>query len=466
MSDPAARGPQLERTISLPGAVALVVGGVVGAGIFALVREIGALSGASIWLVFAVAILVSLVGVLPLIQLASAVPLRAGAGYVFASRFLSPFLGVMTSCWVVFGGAASTALVALTLATYLQEYLPVALPNQAVAVAVVLAFYGVYWFGLRLAMSLQVIMAVQFVSALVVYGLAGAWHTPLQFAVVPPHGAPSFFMAVLLAYSTCLGFQVIGEMGEETRNPRRTIPLALVIGGALVAGIYILTGAVFVASMANTPDAYSQLSAPLVESAARFLPAPIVRFIGIGALTAGLTSLNAGAIALPRELLAQARDGIAPELLARVSPRTHGPQHATTAYFVIVVLLLLAGGDIDLYGYLAAIGILAISSVLCVAALRLVRLRPDDYHRAYVRFPVPVLVTCTIITVTASLGFAAVLILECPVVLPIYALWSLLIAAAYALRVRSFTPEHWQRIREIPSDTDSPQATVSPDEQR
>ena len=97
---------QLQRTIGLAGASALVVGGVIGAGIFVMVRDIGALAGPAIWLSFVVAIAVSMIGVIPLIQLAGALP-TAGAGYMFASRMLTPYLGVMVSAWVLLGGACS-----------------------------------------------------------------------------------------------------------------------------------------------------------------------------------------------------------------------------------------------------------------------------------------------------------------------------------------------------------------------
>lgn len=440
---------QLERTIGLSGGVALVVGGVVGAGIFVLIASIGAQAGSAIWLAFTVAILVSLIGVIPVIQLAGALP-RAGAGYLFASRLFSPFLGTMTSFWIILGGGASTCVVALTLAMYAGQFLPTALPNRLVAIVLVLAFYAVYQFGLRLVMWLQILMAVQFVSALGIYAVVGAVHVDLDVSVLPPQGIAVFLMAVLLCYSTCLGFQVVAEMGEEIRNARRNIPLALVIGGGIVAGLFILIGTVFVSSIPYDPAVYSQLKAPLRDSAARFLPPVLVSYLGIGATTAGLTSLNAAAIALPREIFAQARDGILPGALGRVHPRTHTPQNAVTAYFVFVVVFLAAGFDTDFYGFAAAIGILVMSSVLCVASFRLPKRFPERVDRAYIRFPRWLLIGCTVMTVIVSLGFSAVVARERPTVLGLYAGWTVLVIVYYKLRSRRFTPRDWERIQAIP----------------
>lgn len=207
---PINKAMQLRRQITLPGAIALVVGGVIGAGIFVMVRDIGAQAGQAVWLSFSVAILVSLVGVVPLIQLAGALP-RAGAGYLFASRLLTPYLGVMTSAWVVLGGASSTSVVARTLAQYLQDYLLIETPIGLTAACILLLFYGVYAFGIRLAMSLQIIMAIQFVAALLLYGVAGAFHSGLEISVTPLQGSGGFLMSVLLSYATCMGFQVVGE---------------------------------------------------------------------------------------------------------------------------------------------------------------------------------------------------------------------------------------------------------------
>ncbi len=454
-------GAGLERSITLSGAIALVVGGVVGAGVFVLVEKIAAQAGAAIWLSFVVAIVISLIGVIPVIQLAGALP-RAGAGYLFSSRLLSPFWGVMTSFWVVLGGAASTSVVALTLGVYLQHYAGPSLPASWIAAGMLLLFYGIYLFGVRLAISLQLVMALQFVAALIIYGVAGWFHAEVTIRLLPPHGAVSFFMSVLLAYSTCMGFQVVAEMGEEIRNARRNIPLALLIGGAIVACIYILMSMVYVALPAPAHAAETAARRAVSESAARFLPGALVRFIDIGALTAGLTSLNAAAIALPRELFAQARDGMLPGFLARVNPRTHTPQHAVTVYFLFVAVLLISGLDVNFFGCAAAIGILAISSALGFAAMRLPLRFPSSYARAYITFPRPLLAACAWATALFSLGFAAVVAFEEPGVLVLYAVWSMLIVLYYRVRVRGFAEGDWERLRVIPGSEEEQDQPVTP----
>ncbi len=436
---------QLQRTIGLAGASALVVGGVIGAGIFVMVRDIGALAGPAIWLSFVVAIAVSMIGVIPLIQLAGALP-TAGAGYMFASRMLTPYLGVMVSAWVLLGGACSVSVATRTLAQYMQGYILSGLPVGLMAAGILVLFYVIYAFGVRLAMSLQLILAVQFLSALLLYGIAGAFHSGLEMTLQPVQGGSGFLMSILLCYAICMGFQIIAEMGEEINDARRTIPRALLIGGLIVTFVYILVGTVFVTTLPYDAARYATMKAPLRESATLFLPAPFVHYIGLGALAAGSAALNAAALTLPREIFALARDGILPRTLARIAPPSGAPRNAVTAYFVLVGVLLLCQFDTDVYGYMAATGVLAISSALGLAAVRLSRRFPHYYAEAYIQFPRPVLVLCAAITMAASLGFGLVVAFERPGVLVAYAAWTLIVSAGYFLRIKTLDADAWRQI--------------------
>ncbi len=433
----------LRRSIGLLGGVALVVGAVIGAGIFVLIAEIAAQAGPAIGVAFALAMLVSLISVFPLIQVSGALP-RAGAGYFYSSRLLSPFIGLLASWWIILGGMCLTIVSTLTLGVYVNQYLPFGLPLEMTAILLLLVFYGVYLLGLRVAVAMQVVMMVQFVTALAIYAIKGAASTDLVFALNAPAGTVPLLMAVLLCYSTCLGFQVVAELGEEMREPRRNIPLSLLIGGLITATVYMVVGTVFVSTMRLDAAGYRALEAPLSESAVGFLGPFWLRFLALAAIMAGLTSLNAGATALPREIFAQARDGLLPKALAKVSPRTGAPQHAVTVFLAGVLLWLslgwALGQDVDYYGYTGAIGILVMSSVICVAALRLPKRYPEELAKAYIRFPQWFMALCTVITILASLGFGAVIIRERPSALYVYALATAAATAYYRLTKRKREP--------------------------
>jgi APA family basic amino acid/polyamine antiporter len=444
--------PHLQRNIGLTGATALVVGGVVGSAIFALVREMTINAGNALWLAFLLAMTVSVIGVIPLIQLAVVFP-RAGAGYLFASRLISPLVGAITSCCVILGGACSTIVVTLTLSNYITQFFGLPWADWAVGLGILAAFYAIYWGGVRLAMGLQIVMAIQFLLALGIYAVAGARHVDLAVTFTSPKGGGGMFLAFLLCYLTCLGFQVVAEMGEEIKNPRRNIPLALLIGGVIVTIIYITVGTVFASAVPYAE--LSTLAAPLADSAHDFLPPWAMHFLFLGALTAGLTSLNAAAIALPRELFAQARDGVAPRFFAQVERHTHAPMNAVGAYFLIVIALLLIREDMDFYGYMAAVGIQAMSAIICIAAIRLPRLYPDRYAQAYLRFPLWLLWACAIVTTLVAVGSSILLSLERPSIPLTYAATVFLVILYYRLRIprlrRSGFPFD-ENVRLIPGD--------------
>jgi len=438
--------PHLERHISLAGAVALVVGAVIGAGIYVLVGEIGEQTGSALWLTFVIAMVISLVGVIPLIQLAGSLP-RDGAGYFFSSRMINPFVGTLVSYWVILGAASSTCIVALTLAVYIQPVLnavsPMPVSMNVAAVVVLVVFYCIYLVGVHLAMSLQIIMAAQFVLALTLYGVLGVFSVTLEFGLAPAQGTEGLLTGILLCYSTCMGFQVVAEMGEEVVNARRNIPLALLIGGAIVVLIYIVVGQVYMSHFPDHPEVPMDPDITLTDTASSFMPAWLVWFLGLGAFTAGFTSLNAAAIALPREFFAQARDGILPAWFGRISPRTKTPQNAITVYFLFVCLMLLSGQNEDFYGVSAAIGIMVMSALLCVSGLLLPFKFPEHYRSAYIVFPVWLLGLCTVFTVLFSLFFMGVVISELPYVAAVYGAWTVLVCVYYIVRTRTWTEQQW-----------------------
>ena len=139
---------RLDRPFGLLGGIALVIGGVIGMGIYALIAVVAAQAGSALWLAFTIAILVSIIGVVPLIQIASALP-RAGGGYLYTSRLLNPLMGTLTSNLALLGASSSTALVAVGLAGYIAPYLPFDIPVRWVAILLPLLFLAVSLFGLR-----------------------------------------------------------------------------------------------------------------------------------------------------------------------------------------------------------------------------------------------------------------------------------------------------------------------------
>jgi APA family basic amino acid/polyamine antiporter len=426
---------RLERPFGLLGGIALVIGGVIGMGIYALIAAVASQAGSALWLAFTIAIFISIIGVVPLIQIASALP-RAGGGYLYTSRLLNPLMGTLTSNLALLGASSLTAMVAVGLAGYIGNFLPLALPVRLVALSLLLLFLAVSFFGLRLATWLQMALAAQLIVALAVYAAGGCLNYDISFSLAPPQGIGGMIMAVVLCYSVCMGFQVVAEMGEEMRNARRNIPLSLFIGGGIVLVIYILVGTVFISVVPYDFEKIKAMTAPLTDTGKIFLPAFWVIFLSIGALSAGLTSFNAAAIALPRELFSQARDGIMPNFLKKIDRRTRSPLNAVAAFFLLVMILALTGQSIDFLGVMAAVGILMMTAIISIAAVRLPKRFPERYQGAYFKVSKFWLTIFAAVSVISSLGFVFIVLMQLPVVGIIYIAWTALIIVYYFLRVR------------------------------
>jgi APA family basic amino acid/polyamine antiporter len=272
--------------------------------------------------------------------------------------------------------------------------------------------------------------------ALGIYAVAGVASVPISFALEFPKGSQGFTLAVIICYTVCMGFQVVAEMGEEMVHAERNIPISLAIGGAIVLGLYILVGNTFVSSIPYDAQRFEAMRAPLAETGALFLSPFWVAFLQVGALSAGLTALNAAAIALPREILAQARDNVLPAMLATVNPRTRTPLNAETLYFIGVIVLILLGGRIEFYGVMAAVGILLMTIALSVAAVRLPRKYPQRYRSAYFRIPVPLLDLLAVLSILTSGVFVAIVVAQASAVVLIYAVFTGAVVLHFALRTR------------------------------
>ncbi len=402
---------KLKRQIGLWGGVAMVVGAVIGMGAFVLIPIICAKAGGAAWLAVSIALLVSLVSVLPLIQLSSALP-TAGAGFEYGRKFVSPIAGVLFSWWAILGGAAGVALVAYGLAESFKSFMPPGISLNVLSILLLLLFFLVYLTGVKLLMMLQIALGVQMLVALLAYTIPVlSVHAGNAVFSLPADG--NFFMAVIISFNVCMGFQIIIELGEEMQKPQRNIPLALMIGAGIVLVFYIgviaaYTGIVGLENLPAKPE--------MVGTSNGLLPAWVQVFIRIGIVNAGLTCFNGAAIAIPREIYAQSRAGVLPQAFSKVN-KNGTPQLAVVLFFAITILVLLLGetlervgvmryffgtDTIEFYGYLTIVGMMTLTIGISFAAWRLPRAAPDLFNLAYVKFSKFWLNAFVIVSILAS----------------------------------------------------------------
>lgn len=404
---------ELKRNISLVGAIAIVVGSVIGMGAFVLLPIVCSQASGAAWLAILLAVGISTVSMLPLIQLGATLP-TAGGGFEYGRRLLSPSLGILLSWLGVLGGAAALALVSYGLVESFASYLPAGTSLHLVALAIVLVFYIVQRAGVKLLSSLQVILVAQMLVALLIYSFAGLISDGNGYVPEMPTNI-SFLMALAVAFNLCLGFQVVVELGEEMKNPERNIFRTLIIGAAVVLVFYVLiiaayTHLVGVENLSARPE--------LVSTSTSILPTWGVWFLQFGIVGAALTSFNGTAIAIPREIYAQGRAKVIPSRFGELDKQSN-PQQAVSLYFALVVVLLLLGALLDyvgvltyffakdiieFYGFITVSGILILTVGLSVAAWKLPKLLPNEYSASKVRLSKPLLRSAVVVSVLFNCG--------------------------------------------------------------
>ncbi|MGW7459613.1 APC family permease [Streptomyces sp. NPDC054797] len=325
---------QLKRTLGVRDAVVVGLGAMVGAGIFAaLAPAARAAGGALLAAALALAALVAYCNAHSSARLAARYP-SSGGTYVYGRERLGPFWGYLAGSGFVIGKTASCAAMALTVGAYVW-------PGQqhAVAVAAVVALTAASYGGVQKSARIGrvIVAAVLAVLAGVVVVCLSSGAAEAGRLGGFDWDAVGLLQGAGLLFFAFAGYARITTLGEEVRDPERTIPRAV----PLALGIALLVyAAVAVAALSVLgADGLAQSSAPLadaVRAAGRPELAPVVR---VGAALAALGSLLALVLGVSRTTLAMARDGHLPRALAAVHPRHRVPHHAELAVGAVVAVL-------------------------------------------------------------------------------------------------------------------------------
>ena len=230
--------PTLRRDLGLVEVVVYGVGLILGAGIYAILGEATAVAGEAVTLSFLLAAVVASFTGLSYAELASRFPKGEG-DYVYVREAIgSKRLAEAVAFLRVFVGAVSAAAVALAFAGYLASF--VRTPAVAAAVGLVVAASAVNFWGIETSAKLNLLFTAAEVAglALVIWVGGGAWRTVSPMAA--PYGIAGVFEATFLVFFAYLGFGSIVNVAEETTDPTRTIPRAILISIGITTVLYVL----------------------------------------------------------------------------------------------------------------------------------------------------------------------------------------------------------------------------------
>ena len=257
--------PSLQRRLGLGDAVFIGLGSMIGAGAFAAFAPAAAAAGSGLLVGLAIAAVVAFGNATSSAQLAAVHP-TSGGTYAYGRAELGPWWGFIAGWGFVIGKTASCAAMALTFAAYTAP------PGweRPIAIAAVVALATVNWFGVtRTAQATRAIVIVVLLTLAVAVAAGGAapdsadWLSPQALWADGPYG---ILQSAGLLFFAFAGYARIATMGEEVRDPAKTIPRAIVLAFAGALVVYALVAVTVLSTLG--PDATAASSEPVAEAAA------------------------------------------------------------------------------------------------------------------------------------------------------------------------------------------------------
>ncbi|MFJ8402829.1 APC family permease [Streptomyces microflavus] len=384
----------MERRLGVSDAVVIGLGSMIGAGIFAALGPAAGAAGSGLLLALALAAVVAYCNATSSARLAALHP-ESGGTYVYGRERLGDFWGHLAGWAFVVGKTASCAAMALTVGAYLW-------PGQerAVAVAAVVVLTAVNYAGVQKSVLLtrvivSVVLAV--LAAVTVAALTSSGTDTAPLHVGPDADVGGVLQAAGLLFFAFAGYARIATLGEEVRDPARTIPRAVPIALGITLAVYALVAvaALKVLGPAGLADAAAPLS-DAVRAAGADRLVPVVR---VGAAVAALGSLLALILGVSRTTLAMARDRHLPHALAAVHPRFGVPHRAEVTVGAVVALLATTADVRGAIGF-SSFGVLAYYAIANASAWTLT---PDE-GRPNRLVPIVGLAGCAVLAFALPLG--------------------------------------------------------------
>lgn len=331
MPDPSERrAASLDRAITLPHAIALYTGAVLGSGVLILPTVAANAAGPASLLAWL------LLGALsfPLAYMFGSLSARypdAGGIAAFGRQAFGRTAGALGGWWFLGAVPFGVPIVALTGASYLTSVLQLGRNSLfVVAGGTLLVVLLVNFFGIRLTALVQVIVTGTIVALLLSTGIGGL---PLvrasEFTPFLPYGWASVGLAVALIFWSFVGWEAVSHLAEEFRNPERDFPLSILASVVVISSLYLLLSLVTIGT-GNYGQEVEEV-VPLARILAEILGRWAGGVTGLLGFLICLGTANAYVAGASRLAFALARDGLFPRTMARLHPRYATPWPALVA---------------------------------------------------------------------------------------------------------------------------------------
>jgi len=371
--------PRLLRVVGLPGLTAIAVNGVIGSGIFVLPATVAALLGPASPVAYLLAALVAALVVACFAEAGSLFD-RTGGPYLYAREAFGPFAAFQVGWAFFLSRLAAGAAIANAFAAYLGYLWPAAAAGAGRVLAVtalLAALAAVNVVGVRYAgWTVNALTVAKLAPLLLFIGVGLFYADPSRYALLALPDSTRLRQASLLLIFAFGGFENASVPGDESKDPKRHLPVALLAAVGLTAVLYVL---VQIVALGTLPGLASDPT-PLASAARSFLGPAGALAVAVGAVVSTTGSSSALALVGPRILYALAEGGQLPPALARVHPRYRTP-HVSVVVFALLVWASALLGDFARLAAVSAVARLVFSAVTCLAVPVLRRKMPEAERR-------------------------------------------------------------------------------------
>lgn len=386
----------LNRHIGLTFLVLYGVGDILGAGVYGLVGKAAGQMGYAVWLAFLASMIAAGLTGLSYASLGSRFPKAAGASYITMHAFGHQFLSYMIGLAIAASSLTSMATAVRIFSGYFTAYFTqISVPVTMIAFSLLIAF--IIYRGIKETMWMNALCTITEVSGLIFIIIVGLPYLGGEISYfnaqteTNPSGAltlPLLLSGAVLTFYSFIGFEDILNISEEIKDPKRNLPIGLLLSVAISSVIYILISLVAVSVIPPIELAASQQ--PLVDVAKKtspWLPSTVFSFIAMFAvMNTFLLNFTMGS----RLFYGMALQGLLPKFLGKLDQKRKTPHISILAILIILLILAFSGDVTDLAR--ATSVILLVSFFVINISLIAFKIKKFDWEGAFqVPMFVPVL---------------------------------------------------------------------------
>jgi len=316
----------------------IATGAMISSGIFILPGLAFARSGPAVFISYFLAGVLALIGIFSIIELSTAMP-KAGGDYYYINRSLGPFIGTISGFLSWFALSLKSAFAIFGISEII--FITTGFPTFIFSILVCIFFIVLNSVGIKEAAKFQVSIVSGLLILMVLYIIFGFSEiNTSHFYPFTPQGINPIFTTAGFIFISFGGLLKVASVSEEVRNPKRNIPLGMILSVISVTIIYTLLLIVTVGVLPAT--AFSGSLTPIADAAKIIIGTPGFIVISIAALLAFITTANAGIMSASRYPLALSRDNLLPKAFSKVDKRFKTPilSISLTGLFIVLALQL------------------------------------------------------------------------------------------------------------------------------